>query len=39
MKRFHLVDPDGLRLDFFQGRAIFEALAAKARVGCQRLSQ
>jgi catechol 2,3-dioxygenase-like lactoylglutathione lyase family enzyme len=30
MKRFAFVDPDGLRLDFFQGRAGFEVFIAAA---------
>jgi catechol 2,3-dioxygenase-like lactoylglutathione lyase family enzyme len=30
MKRFALEDPDGLRLDFFQGRASFEVFIAAA---------
>ena len=31
MKRFALEDPDGLRLDFFQGRAAFEAFISGDR--------
>lgn len=33
MKRFALEDPDGLRLDFFQGRSGFEVFIAAATAG------